>query len=134
MSSIVNDNTYVAVGRRKTATARVRLTPGSGKITINGREFEDYCCTDQLQRMVMRPFQEAEATGQFDAFVRVQGGGPVGQAAAISLGIARALQTYNAELRPQLKKAGLLKRDPRMKERKKSGQPGARKNFQFSKR
>lgn len=130
----VTENVFTAVGRRKTASARVRLVPGSGKITINGRDFEDYCFSEFMQRGVKQPFVLTETGEQFDAFVRVEGGGPTGQTGAIAHGIARALQKYNVELRPVLKKAGLIKRDPRMKERKKSGQPGARKRFQFSKR
>ncbi|MEO0793915.1 MAG: 30S ribosomal protein S9 [Verrucomicrobiota bacterium] len=126
---------FTAVGRRKTSSARVRLTPGgSGKITINGREFEDYCFSESMQRGIKLPFDLTETTGQFDVFIRVEGGGPTGQTGAMSHGIARALQKYNPELRSVLKKAGLITRDPRMKERKKSGQPGARKRFQFSKR
>lgn len=126
---------FTAVGRRKTATSRVRLSPGgSGKITINDREFEDYCFSETMQRGVMQPFDITETKGEFDVFIRVEGGGPNGQTGAMAHGIARALQKFNPELRPVLKKAGLIKRDPRMKERKKSGQPGARKRFQFSKR
>lgn len=125
----------VAVGRRKTSSARVRLTlGGSGKITINGRDFEDYCFSESMQRGVLRPLVLTENQDNVDVVVRVQGGGPTGQTGAIALGIARALQKHNPDLRPVLKKDGLLMRDPRMKERKKSGQPGARKRFQFSKR
>ncbi|WP_269537234.1 30S ribosomal protein S9 [Cerasicoccus fimbriatus] len=126
---------YTAVGRRKTSSARVRLTPGgSGKITINDREFEDYCYSEMMQRGVARPLDITETKADFDVFIRVEGGGPTGQTGAMAHGIARALQKFNPELRPVLKKAGLITRDPRMKERKKSGQPGARKRFQFSKR
>lgn len=125
---------FTAVGRRKTSSARVRLTPGSGKITINDRDFEDYCFSESMQRGVNHAFDITETKEQFDVFIRVEGGGPTGQTGAMAHGIARALQKYNPELRPVLKKAGLIKRDPRMKERKKSGQPGARKRFQFSKR
>lgn len=127
-------NTITAVGRRKVASARVRLTPGSGKFTVNGRELEAYCYTELLSKKASLPLVVTEKEGQFDIVVLVQGGGPVGQAGAISHGLARALQKHDPELRPALKKAGLLTRDPRMKERKKSGQPGARKRFQFSKR
>ena len=133
--STTEQTVFLAVGRRKTASARVRLTPGgSGKITINGRDFEDYCFSEAMQRGVKQPFVLTESTDQFDTVIRVIGGGPTGQTGAIAHGIARALQKFNPELRPVLKKAGLIKRDPRMKERKKSGQPGARKRFQFSKR
>ncbi|HOO93306.1 MAG TPA: 30S ribosomal protein S9 [Opitutales bacterium] len=125
---------YVAVGRRKTASARVRLTRGTGVITINGRELADYCYTDELVGAVKAPFKVLDQEDAFDVTVLVAGGGPNGQAAAISHGIARALQKLDMDNRPALKKAGLLKRDPRERERKKVGQPGARKRFQFSKR
>ncbi len=122
-------------GRRKTASARVRLVPGgTGTMTVNGRDYEEYCYEETLQRIVLAPLQVVEATGQFDVIALVGGGGPNGQATAISHGIARALERHNPEWRSTLKKAGLLKRDPRKRERKKSGQPGARKRFQFSKR
>ncbi|WP_309380116.1 30S ribosomal protein S9 [Cerasicoccus frondis] len=126
---------FTAVGRRKTSSARVRLIQGgSGKITINGREFEDYCYSEMMQRGVARPLDITETKADFDVVILVEGGGPTGQTGAMAHGIARALQKFNPELRPTLKKAGLITRDPRMKERKKSGQPGARKRFQFSKR
>ena len=124
----------VTVGRRKTAVARVRLVPGTGKIVINAREFEDYLKTDSLQRAAVAPLNTVSARDQYDFSIRVNGGGVNGQAGAIALGIARALQKLNVELRPTLKKAGHLKRDPRSRERKKPGRPGARKRFQFSKR
>ena len=124
----------VTVGRRKTSVARVRLVPGTGKIVINAREFEDYLKTDSLQRTAVAPLNTTQARDQYDFSVRVDGGGIMGQAGAIALGIARALQKLNTELRVPLKKAGHLKRDPRAKERKKPGRPGARKRFQFSKR
>lgn len=124
----------VTVGRRKTSVARVRLVPGTGKITINSREFEDYLKTDSLQRAAVAPLNTVQARDQYDFSVNVNGGGVNGQAGAIALGIARALQKVNAELRSPLKKAKHLKRDPRAKERKKPGRPGARKRFQFSKR
>ena len=127
-------STIVSLGRRKTAVARVRMVPGTGKITINKREFEDYLKTDSLQRVATAPLATVEAKDQYDFSINANGGGVHGQAGAIALGIARALQKLNMELRPKLKKAGHLKRDPRAKERKKSGQPGARKRFQFSKR
>ena len=125
---------FIAVGRRKTATARVRITEGTGEFTINGRKLEAYCCHDQLEKMAIAPLVVAEKKGQFDVKVNVRGGGLNGQSAAIAHGLARALQKFDPELRGPLKKAGLIRRDPRMKERKKAGQPGARKRFQFSKR
>lgn len=132
--SAVAENTTTSVGRRKTASARVRLIPGTGTFTVNGKDLEVYCYTELLAKKAALPLVVAEKQGQFDVVVKVQGGGPVGQAGAISHALARALQKQDPELRPALKKAGLLTRDPRMKERKKSGQPGARKRFQFSKR
>lgn len=125
---------FLAVGRRKTSSARVRLIPGEGNVTINGRTLEQYFPTETSQREALKPLTTAEVQGQFDVVVRVHGGGVTGQSAAVAHGLARALEKYNPELRPPLKKAGHLKRDPRAKERKKSGQPGARKRFQFSKR
>lgn len=127
-------NTIVTVGRRKTAIARVRMVPGTGKITINDREFDNYFPFDSHQRVATGPLSTVEAKDQFDFVIRVNGGGINGQAAAISLGIARALQKHNTDWRSPLKVQGLLKRDPRSRERKKPGQPGARKRFQFSKR
>ncbi len=125
---------YVATGRRRTASARVRLTRGSGRITINGREFDTYLFDEPLQRTVLAPLETAELREDVDIVATVTGGGMVGQAGALSHGIARALEKLNPDLRAPLKKGGYLRRDPRMKERKKSGQPGARKRFQFSKR
>lgn len=127
-------NTICATGRRKTAVARVRLTPGTGEITINGRAFEDYFGTVTLQNAVLAPLQITESLKKFDIAVNSHGGGLSGQVGALQLGIARALIEFDSELRPTLKAAGFLRRDPRMKERKKAGQPGARKKFQFSKR
>ncbi len=132
--SVVTNPVYIAVGRRKTASARVRLTLGTGKVTINGRDLETYFPTEMSRREALKPFNTTEQVNQFDVRVLVQGGGTTGQSIAVAHGIARALQKYNPELRTTLKKAGHLKRDPRAKERKKSGQPGARKRFQFSKR
>jgi small subunit ribosomal protein S9 len=129
-----NTPEYVAVGRRKTAVARVRLTPGSGKILVNGRSFEDYFKTQALQNTVLRPFEIAKQLNQFDVRVNADGGGINGQAGALRLAVSRALIDSNPELRATLKAEGFLRRDPRMKERKKPGQPGARKRFQFSKR
>ncbi len=125
---------FDAVGRRKTATARVRISRGTGKMTVNGKALDAYCYTDTLAKAATLPLKTVELVGQFDIDVLVNGGGANGQAGAISLGIARALQKYNAELRPALKKAGQLTRDGRSKERKKPGRPGARARFQFSKR
>lgn len=128
-------NTLLGTGRRKRASARVRLIPdGSGKITINGKDLENYMYFEPLVRSTIAPLVTAEKEGQFDIVVKVQGGGPNGQATAVALGIARALEKFDPELRGVLKKAGHLKRDPRRRERKKPGQPGARKRFQFSKR
>lgn len=137
VESVVSTNPaslVTAVGRRRTASARVRLSPGTGQFTVNGRELDAYCYTELLSSQARRPLVVTESASQFDIRVLVAGGGPVGQAEAISHGLARALQTWNPEWRVPLKRAGLLRRDPRMKERKKSGQPGARKRFQFSKR
>ncbi|MEK0445913.1 MAG: ribosomal protein [Verrucomicrobiota bacterium] len=125
---------YVAVGRRKTAVARVRITPGTGKIVVNGRSFEDYFKTQALQNTVLSAFEVVKLLNQFDVKVNANGGGLNGQAGALRLAVSRALIDSNPELRAPLKAEGFLRRDPRMKERKKPGQPGARKRFQFSKR
>ena len=117
-----------------TSTARVTLTPGSGNITINKRPFEDYFGTLSLQNQVLHPFNVANAVNQFDVAVNTRGGGVTGQIGAIQLGIARALLKTNEELKDTLREADLLTRDSRKKERKKAGQPKARKRFQFSKR
>ena len=124
----------IATGRRKTAVAAVRMTPGTGEITVNGRSFEDYFKTTILQSHAIRPLEVANAVKQFDIKVKAVGGGCGGQAGALRLAIARALLEFNPELRPAMKAESLLTRDARMKERKKPGQPGARKRFQFSKR
>ena len=125
----------VATGRRKTATARVRLQPnGSGKLTVNGKPFADHCYHESLQRAALAPLKAVDQANAFDADIIVEGSGPNGQAGAISHGLARALQKFNPEFRPTLKKGGFLTRDPRERERKKPGQPGARKRFQFVKR
>jgi small subunit ribosomal protein S9 len=124
----------IAVGRRKTSVARVILTPGSGKITINRRAFENYFAIDTLRSSVVRPLEVTQSAGKYDVRVTVEGGGPTGQAGAVSLGIARALVQLNDENKPALRQAGLMTRDPRMVERKKYGQKKARKRFQFSKR
>ncbi len=123
-----------ATGRRKTSSARVTLTPGSGKITINKRPFDEYFGNVSLQNQVLHPFTVAKATNQYDVVISAKGGGVNGQIGAIQLGIARALLQTNEELRDDLREAHLLTRDARKKERKKAGQPGARKRFQFSKR
>jgi small subunit ribosomal protein S9 len=125
---------FLATGRRKTAVARVRLASGSGKITVNGRPMENYFPVDAQRLVVMQPFALTDSAAKFDARVSVTGGGPNGQAGAVRHGIARALLRADANLRPTLKAGGLLTRDPRMRERKKYGQPGARKRFQYSKR
>ncbi|MFP4540823.1 MAG: 30S ribosomal protein S9 [Opitutales bacterium] len=126
---------FLATGRRKRASARVRLIAGgTGKFEINGKELEAYMYDEPLSRAASIPLVTAEKEGQFDVVAKVQGGGPNGQAGAIALGLARALEKFDPELRGVLKKAGHLKRDPRRRERKKAGQPGARKRFQFSKR
>ena len=127
-------NEYYATGRRKTSTARVFLRPGTGAITVNHREFERYFPTDALRTQVKRPLLLTEMGEKFDVLATVAGGGVNGQAGAVKLGIARALVAFNAELRKQLKKDGLLTSDSRIKERKKYGMAGARKRFQFSKR
>jgi small subunit ribosomal protein S9 len=125
---------FVATGRRKTAVARVRMVPGTGKIDINGRNFEEYFPTAPLQNLVLQPLQTAKQVNAYDISVNTSGGGASGQAGAARLAISRALVQADGNRRAGLKADGLLRRDQRMKERKKSGQPGARKRFQFSKR
>ena len=125
---------FGGTGRRKTAVARVRLATGSGKMVVNGRPLENYFLTETLRGVVLQPLNVTEMAARFDIQVNVKGGGPAGQAGAVRHGIARALIEADANLRPTLKSNGLLTRDPRMKERKKYGQPGARKRFQYSKR
>lgn len=124
----------IATGRRKTAVARVRLKPGSGTITVNGREASTYFNREALMLIVQQPFDVLGETGKWDVFARLNGGGPAGQAGALRHGIARALVKGKPDARHALRKAGLLTRDPRQVERQKPGQPGARKKFQFSKR
>ena len=131
---MANSNEILATGRRKCAVARVRLVPGSGKITVNGKEMTEYFPSESLQGYVKQVFSVSETTDKFDIAARIDGGGIAGQAGALRHGIARALVTYDEELRPALKAAGMMTRDARVKERKKSGQPGARRRFQFSKR
>jgi small subunit ribosomal protein S9 len=125
---------YYGTGRRKTSTARVYLRPGSGDVQINRKSFDGYFPNETLRMIIRQPLQLTETTNKFDLLITVSGGGPAGQAGAIRHGITRALLEYNADLRPALKHAGLVTRDPRIKERKKYGQKGARKRFQFSKR
>jgi small subunit ribosomal protein S9 len=128
------DIQYYGTGRRKNAVARVYVRPGKGEITINKREFENYFPNEALRMIIRQPLNLTENSGKFDILVNVAGGGISGQAGAVRHGITRALLEYNADLRPTLKKAGLITRDPRKKERKKYGQKGARARFQFSKR
>jgi len=123
-----------SLGRRKTSVARVYMKPGKGDITVNKRDFKTFFPVATLQAKVQQSFAVTETTGQYDVTVNVHGGGINGQAEAIRLGIARALVKVNEEYKPLLKEKGLMTRDPRMVERKKPGQPGARKKFQFSKR
>jgi small subunit ribosomal protein S9 len=125
---------FLGTGRRKTAIARVRLAAGSGKITVNGRAFETYFPLETLRSAASQPLIVTATTDKLDVRVNVIGGGPNGQAGAVRHGISRALLKFDAALRPALKAEGFLTRDPRMRERKKYGQPGARKRFQFSKR
>ena len=125
---------YYGTGRRKTSTARVHLRQGTGQITVNNRPLDEYFGNEVLKMIIKQPLSLTETNDKFDILITVDGGGPSGQAGAIRHGISRALQVYNTELRKRLKKAGLLTRDPRMKERKKYGQRGARARFQFSKR
>src|SRR5215472_4157261 len=142
---MANTPEFVGTGRRKTSVARVRLATGTGKITVNGRTFENYFPTETTRGIVSQPLTITGTADKYDIRVHVQqcagnpvsyrsGGGPTGQAGAVRHGIARALLHVDANFRAPLKAEGLLTRDPRMKERKKYGQPGARKRFQFSKR
>lgn len=126
--------TYQAVGRRKTSVARVRLIKGSGQVTINDKPMDDYFGSETLIMIVKQPLEATKNLNQFDIYANVYGGGSAGQAGAIRHGITRALLEVNPDMRLTLKKAGFITRDPRMKERKKYGQKGARKRFQFSKR
>ena len=125
---------FTGTGRRKTSTARVRISDGSGKLVVNGRNFESYFSHENFAKQAYAPLLTVDLREKIDVTANVAGGGVAGQAGAVAHGIARALQKMNAELRPALKKAGHIRRDPREKERKKAGQPGARKRFQFSKR
>ena len=125
---------HLGTGRRKSAVARVRLSTGTGKILVNGRPFENYFPMESLRMVATQPLTVTGSADKFDAQITVTGGGPTGQAGAVRHGLARALLTVDANFRPVLKAEGFLTRDPRMKERKKYGQPGARKRFQYSKR
>jgi small subunit ribosomal protein S9 len=125
---------YSAIGRRKLSIARVRLVPGKGEMRINNRDVVEYFKRDTLKMIIDQPFQVTDTTGKFNVIARISGGGLTGQAGALRLGISRALLQYNPELRPELRTAGFLTRDPRRVERKKYGRPKARKRFQFSKR
>ena len=132
--TILNTQHFLGTGRRKTSVARVRLLPGNGKIVINNRPFETYFHLETLRMIAVSPMVKTETASKYDVHVNVKGGGPTGQAGAVRHGIARALLASDVNLRPVLKAEGFLTRDARMKERKKYGQPGARKRFQFSKR
>jgi small subunit ribosomal protein S9 len=125
---------FYATGRRKTSVARVWIRPGAGRIVVNRRAFEDYFPRETLRMIIAQPLEVTSTVGQFDIFVTVGGGGPTGQAGAVRHGLSRALAKFDEKFRIPLKKAGLLTRDPRMRERKKYGQPGARQKFQYSKR
>ena len=125
---------FYATGRRKTSVARVWIRPGDGRIVVNRRAFEDYFPRETLRMIIAQPLEVTATVGQFDVFVTVGGGGPTGQAGAVRHGLSRALAKFDEKFRQPLKKAGLLTRDPRMRERKKYGQPGARQKFQYSKR
>ncbi|MCL4217788.1 MAG: 30S ribosomal protein S9 [Candidatus Hydrogenedentes bacterium] len=128
------NNEIVTVGRRKTAVARVRLKPGTGVLVVNGKPVEEYMAREVLVMMARQPFEVTDNMGKYDVRAICDGGGLAGQAGALRLGIARALVESNEKYRPMLRRAGLLTRDAREVERKKYGQPGARKRFQFSKR
>ena len=130
----MSDSQFYGTGRRKTATARVFMRPGAGAVKVNGREIDAYFPSDVLKMVVRQPLVLTETTEKFDVVATVEGGGFAGQAGAVRHGISRALLKFDGALRERLKSAGLLTRDPRKKERKKYGQPGARKRFQFSKR
>jgi small subunit ribosomal protein S9 len=125
---------YYATGKRKSAIARVYMKAGSGNIVVNKRSYEEYFTRPSLKMIIKQPFEITGKNGQFDLYINVSGGGVAGQAGAVKHGISKALLEYDVQLRPILKKAGFLTRDARIVERKKYGQPGARKRFQFSKR
>jgi len=128
------EEVFIGTGRRKRSLARVRLKRGSGKYSINGKDLDTYFARETLNMIIRRPFEATDTVNQFDVYANVNGGGTSGQAGAVRHGIARALLAYDSELRSPLRKGGFLTRDPRMKERKKYGQKGARARFQFSKR
>ena len=130
----MSDSYFWGTGRRKTATARVRIKKGEGKITVNERKFEDFFPLPLTRKIIVQPLSVTETTGKFDIIANIAGGGSTGQAGALRHGIARALTKFNEEFRSSLRKNGLLTRDPRMKERKKYGLKKARKRPQFSKR
>jgi small subunit ribosomal protein S9 len=130
----LNEVQYYGTGKRKSATARVFLMLGEGQIVVNHVDYQEYFRNRTQQVVVLQPLMQTENNAKFDVYVNVEGGGYSGQAGAVRLGIARALLQFDSDLRGTLKKAGLLRRDQRVKERKKYGQPGARKRFQFSKR
>ena len=130
----MTEDRYYATGKRKTTVARVWLRPGEGKIEINKRTFDDYFPRETLRMTIMQPLELTNTAGQFDVYVNVKGGGSSGQAGAVRHGISKALLLYNDKYRDVLKKAGLITRDPRVKERKKYGRRGARARFQYSKR
>ncbi len=129
-----NNNEVLATGRRKCAVARVKMTPGTGKVTVNGKNWEEYFTTEAMRGFIGQPFAVSSTANKFDIFARLDGGGMAGQAGALRHGIARALVAFDESYRAVLKSNGMMTRDSRVKERKKSGQPGARKRFQFSKR
>jgi small subunit ribosomal protein S9 len=130
----MKDNVFSALGRRKESVARVRLVPGEGKFVVNKKDLLEFFKRETLKMVIEQPLNITETMGKYDIYANVNGGGLTGQAGALRLGIARALLKVSADYRPKLKAAGLLTRDPRMKERKKYGLAGARKRFQFSKR
>ena len=125
---------FYATGKRKTSIARIYMKEGAGTITVNKRTFDDYFTRDSLKMLIQQPLDIVGKRGQFDFYVNVRGGGMAGQAGAVKHGISKVLVEYDQEMRAMLKKVGFLSRDSRIKERKKYGQPGARKRFQFSKR
>ena len=131
---MANSNEILATGRRKCAVARVRMVAGTGKVTVNGKNWEEYFTTEALRGYIAQPFQVSSTVDKFDLNVRLDGGGMSGQAGAMRHGIARALVAFDESYRAVLKSNGMMTRDSRVKERKKPGQPGARRRFQFSKR
>ena len=131
---IKKNSSTISVGRRKSSVARVIMSKGSGKFLVNGRDFNEYFNRDTQKMIIQKPIELLELNKQYDISVNVSGGGSTGQAGAVRLGISRVLEKINSDFRPTLKSNGMLTRDPRQVERKKYGQPGARKKFQFSKR